>query len=268
MDKNTVLHCPGRNTSTHNQFLVEFPHVKGHHLLCLDAAQADLVYSSGSDKITLCSKERYLLELHRFLLIKSAYSMVKDVWENRYGNGENWDQRSRDLASFNSKDRGRILRNWEDVSIYYCILCMSGFYYHYNKWKFVGEHTPIPPNYENMSLWAEHFSKTDINFQPRNVANFRTSVVDKNTIIYFNFPYQYGSYGCRYLWTKSKFDSIIKDLTELALMGHKICVSTPFINRGRHLRHFTRILPESLFKQYIYHELKASKSEAFYVSGF
>jgi hypothetical protein len=268
MERNIVFTCPGRNTSTHVQFLHEFPSVKGHHILCLDASQADLPYCSGSAKITLCSKERYMLELHKFLLIKPACGLIKEVWENRYGNGANWEQRSRDLASFNSKDRGRKLRNWEDVAIHYCILSMSGFYYHFNKWRFVGEHAPLTPNYENLSAWSNYFSSTDIRFQPRGVKNFRTTAVDENTIIYFNFPYQYGSYGCRYLWTKSKFDNIVKDLTELALMGHKICVSTPFMSRGRHLRHFTRILPESLFQQHVYHELKASKSEAFYVSGF
>jgi hypothetical protein len=268
MEKNIVLSCPGRNTTTHMQFLEEFTHFKDHHIFCLDTSQADLVYCSGSSKLTLCSKERYMLELHKFLLIRPACSLIKDIWEGRYGSGSDWDQRSRDLASFNSKDRGRILRNWEDVALYYCILAMSGFHYHYNKWKFVGEHNPITPDYESLTFWSEYFSLTDIKFQPRSVENFRTTAVDDNTIIYFNFPYQYGSYGCRYLWNKPRFGNTVTDLVELARMGHKVCVSTPFINRGRHLRHFTRILPESLFKQHIYHELKASKSEAFYVSGF
>jgi len=271
MEKNTVLSCPGRSTFTHNYFLEDFPQIPEHHILCLDAAQADLVYLSGSGKITLCSKERYILELHKFLTVSTAHEMIREVWENEFGSGLDWNQRSRELASFNSKDRGRILRNWTDTARYYCILAMSGFYYHYNKWMFVGEHTPVTPDYEALQQWYEYNQGKDIQYQVRDVYNFRTTAVDENTVIYFNFPYQYGSYGCRYLWTKTKFDGMVNELCQLASMGHKICVSTPYKSRGRHLRHFTRILPETLFKQIIYYELKANdgdKAEAFYVSGF
>jgi hypothetical protein len=261
-----VIHCPGRSTDTHFQFLELYPELNNHHVLCIDTAQADLPYFSSSPKLTLCTKERYMLELHKFLLVPTAHELIKEVWEQEYDNGRNWTQRCKELASFNNKDRGRILRNWTDTARYYCILSMSGFYYHYNKWMFVGEHTPVTPDYNSLSKWSEINSQRQVDFQVRDIYTFKTTAVDNNTVIYFNFPYQYGSYGCRYLWTKKKFDSMVKEIVSLAVMGHKVCVSTPYRNRGRYLRHFTpHILPPELFKM---HELKASedKSEAFYVT--
>jgi hypothetical protein len=261
-----VIHCPGRNTDTHNQLLELYPSINDHHILCIDTAQADLPYFSGSSHLTLCSKERYMLELHRFLLVPTAHELIKQVWESEFNHGRDWERRCRELASFNSKERGRILRNWTDTARYYCILAMSGWYYHYNKWMFVGEHTPVTPQYEDLYTWAQYNSQRTIDFQVRDIYSFRTTVMDNNSLIYFNFPYQYGSYGCRYLWTKSKYDSMLKELVELAQIGYKVCVSTPYRNRGRHLRHFTpSILPPELFQM---HELKASeeKSEAFYVT--
>lgn len=263
---NHVIHCPGRNTETHNQLLELYPAINDKHILCIDAAQADLPYFSGSQHVTLCSRERYMLELHRFLLVPTAHELIREVWEGEFDYGRDWERRCRELASFNSKDRGRILRNWTDTARYYCILAMSGWFYHYRGWRLVGENTPITPNYENLRLWAEHNSKRLIDFQVRDVYSFKTTTVDENSLIYFNFPYQYGSYGCRYLWTKSKFDKTLRELVELAQAGYKVCVSTPYRSRGRYLRHFTpQILPPDLF---VMHELKANqdKSEAFYVT--
>jgi hypothetical protein len=263
---NHVIHCPGRNTDTHYQALDLYPSLNNHHILCIDTAQADLPYFSTSQHLTFCSKERYMLELHRFLLVPTAHEMIRECWEVEFDHGRDWEQRCRELASFNSKDRGRILRNWTDTARYYCILAMSGWFYHYNKWMFVGEHTPVTPDYENLRLWAEHNASRVIDFQVRDVYSFRTGVMNENSVVYFNFPYQYGSYGCRYLWTKAKYDSMVNELVELATIGYKVCVSTPYRNRGRYLRHFTpHILPQELFKM---HELKASedKSEAFYVT--
>lgn len=263
---NHVIQCPGRNTETHSQLLELYPSINSRKILCIDTAQSDLPYFSSSPHLILCSRERYMLELHKFLLVPTSFEIIRECWETEFNHGTDWNRRCRELASFNSRERGRILRNWTDTARYYCILAMSGWYYHYNKWMFIGEHTPITPDYENIRLWSKYNSNREIDFQVRDINTFKTTAIDKETLIYFNFPYQYGSYGCRYLWTKAKYDKMVKELVELAQIGYKVCVSTPYKNRGRYLRHFTPyILPPNLFKM---HELKATddKSEAFYVT--
>jgi len=256
----TVLLCPGRGTKTHEQFLSDFSSFSEKKILTLDVGSGDLPYASGSDNLIICSTERYHLELHKFLAVPPSSIYIRDMWENTFDNGLNWQARCSWLSSYNNFSRPKHLNTWEDMSRYYCILSMSSFNVSYDKWKMVGEHNPLTPNYEAIKSWSNLQKDKVIKYRKRNIYNFPTSELGDNSVIYFHIPGQFASYGCGYFWTKRKFKHYLKDLTELAQMGYKICISSVYEKWGRKRSELTDQFDSSLFRSYYYKEVKASKN--------
>lgn len=257
----TVLLCPGRSTRTHGQFLSDFNSLSEMNILTLDVGSGDLPYASGSDNLIFCSTERYHLELHKFLTVPPAFSYIKDMWENTFDNGLDWKTRCSWLSSYNNYSRPKQLNTWEDMSRYYCILAMSSFNVHYDKWKVIGEHNPTTPDYEAIRAWSDLHKDKNIKYRKRSIYNFPTSDLGDNSVIYFHIPSQFASYGCGYSWTKKKFEHLLKDLTELAQMGYKICVSSLYEKWGRKTSELTDQFDGSLFHPhfYSYKKVKASR---------
>lgn len=255
----TVLLCPGRTTRTHDQFISEFSDLKLMRIVTLDTGTGQMPYHSGSNDLVFCSSERYNLELHRFLTISPAHSYIRSVWEEKFDNGRDWNYRCRILASYNSLKRGKIISTWSDMSTYYCILCMSSFHVSYDKWRLVSEHIPTPPDYDMIRSWSESHRNKSIKYMRRGLFNFDTTLVDSNTLIYIHLPNTFASYGCGYVWTARKLDYVAKELTDLARLGYRVCISFLHTKWGRKVTNYIDRFDPGLFKPYFYSELKASR---------
>jgi hypothetical protein len=255
----TVLLCPGRTTNTHDQFIEEFPAVRNMKILTIDAASANMPYASGSNELVLCSNEKYHLEMHKFLTIPPAHRYIRECWENEFDFGRNTKRRGLFLASFNNFSRKKKLESWNDLAVYYCVLAMSGFNVSYNKWRLIGEHCPVTPAYDEIKVWSQLNKSKTIRYYRRNVYNFPTTEIDDNTLVYIHLPNIYASYGCQYVWTKRKFESVVSDLVDLAGAGSKICISFLHEKWGRKVTMYSDILPADVFTPHYYSELKASR---------
>lgn len=231
----------------------------GMRILVLDAGAADLAYGSESKEIVLCSNERYHLELHEFLTIAPAHRYVKETWEDYFNHGQNWAARGKFLATFNSLYRPKTLRSWNDLSQYYCILCMSGFNVTYDRWRLVGEHFPVTPDYAAIREWHGRNKERQIRYYRRNIYNFPTQEVDSNTVIYIHLPTQFASYGYGYVWTRRKFERMVHDFTELAELGYKIVISSVYERWGRRVTNYSDAFSPDIFTAHRYTELKAQK---------
>lgn len=235
----------------------------------VDIASADLMYSSSSSKLTFCSTERFMLELHRFLSLKPSHMYVKETWENQFGGGRNWYHRSRMLASFNNFNRPKVLKTWKDLSSYYCIFCMSSFNIHYDKWKMIGEFFPTTPDYKKIRDHAIKNTQRELYFRKKNIYTLPTTEIDNNTLIYFHIPHQYGSYGKPYQWDKVRMETTVKELNLLAAEGYRVCVSGLYERWGLRLYEYDRLFPPDLFHPIYYGELKANRStEVYYIANF
>lgn len=255
----TVLLCPGRTTRTHDQFVSEFSDLKSMRIVTLDVGSGQMPYHSGSKDLVFCSSERYQLELHRFLTIAPAHSYVRKLWESEFDNGQNWYYRCRVLASYNSLKRSKIISSWSDVATYYCILCMSSFHVSYNKWRLVSEHNPVRPDYAGMKEWSGLNRTKSIKYMRRSIYNFDTTLLDSNTLIYIHLPNIFASYGCGYVWTSRKLGFVVTELTELAKLGYKVCISFMHSRWGRQVTNYANLFDTELFKPHFYSELKASR---------
>lgn len=255
----TVLFCPGRTTKTHKQFIKDFPGLKDMQILTLDTGSADLAYESGSTDLIFCSNEKYHLEVHKLLNISPAHKYIRENWEDKFNHGKDWIARGKFLAAFNNEYRPMVFNTWNAVSQYYCILCMSSFYVNYDKWRLLGEYSPVIPEYENIRKRYENNKEKRIRYYKSNIYNFPINQLDDNGLIYLHLPTYYASYGCGYVWTKRKFESITKDLSELAELGHKICVSFTEEKWGRKVTNYRERFSDSIFIPHEYSELKASR---------
>lgn len=255
----TVLLCPGRTTRNHNLFLEDFPVLQDLQILTLDAGSADLAYECGSTDLIFCSNERYHLELHKFLNIAPAHSYIRENWEDKFNHGRDWDERGRFLAAFNNNSRPMVFNTWNAVAQYYCVLCMSSFYVNYDKWKLQGEYSPVTPEYQNIRNWYENNKGKTIRYHKSNIYNFPINLLNENGLIYIHLPTHYDSYGCGYVWTKRKFDALVKNLSELAEIGHKICISFTEEKWGRKVTNYKEHFSTQTFTAHEYSELKASR---------
>lgn len=252
-----VLYCPGRTTFTHNQFLADFTGLSEMKFLVLDAASADLAYASSSQNLILCSNERYHLEMHKFLTISPAYRYIRDSWENKFECGRGWKQRGKFLAAFNNLHRPKLMRTWDDMSQYYCVLAMSGFRTSYQRGSLVGEHTPVTPNYDLIRKWSRACKDKTIRYYRRNIYNFPTAEVDNNTVIYYHIPVNFSLYGYGYVWTRRRLENVSMEFSELARSGQPTIIS---MSHGRWAKKNTDIeglFPDDLFRTLHYTELKA-----------
>ena len=254
-----VLFYPGRVTTQHERFLDEYGKLEGLRILVLDAGTADLAYASNSDDIVLCSNERYNLDIHRLLSLGPAHRYIRDKWENYFANGTDWNRRTRFVAALNNQYRRKRLTTWEDFSMYYCVLAMSGFAVTFKRWQLRGEYAPITPDYDILREWAVRNRSRDITYYDRNVYNFPTNEIDDNTVLYIHLPPNFAQYGCGYLWTKRKFKQVLFDINEFAKMGHKICVSFTHEKWGRQITPYMEYFQSDMFTTHIYSELKASR---------
>jgi len=257
----TVLLCPGRSTRTHDQFLSDFSSLSEKKILTLDLGSGDLPYASGSNSLIFCSTERYQLELHKFLIVPPSHIYVKSMWEKTFDNGLNWQARCNWLASYNNFSRPKKIDTWEDIARYYCILSMSSFNIYFDKWKLIGEHNPLTPDYEAIKSWSNQHKNKTIKYRKRDIYDFPTSELNDNSIIYFHIPSQFSYYGFGYSWTKKRFKHFLKDLTELAQMGYKICISSIYEKWGRKMSELTDQFDNNLFLPYYYsyEEVKANR---------
>jgi hypothetical protein len=254
-----VLYCPGRTTFTHDQFLADFTGLGEMKFLVLDTASADLAYASGSQNLILCSNERFHLEMHKFLTIAPAHRYVRDSWQNKFEDGRGWKQRGKFLAAFNNLYRPKVMRTWDDMSQYYCVLAMSGFRTSYQKWKMIGEHTPITPNYDAIREWSQSHKGKNIKYYRRNIYNYPTTEVDNNTVIYFHMPNNFAPYGCGYVWTRRKLERVSGELCDLSSSGHKIIVSMSHSRWDKKNADIEGLFPPDLFRTLHYTELKAQR---------
>ena len=254
-----VLYCPGRTTFTHNQFLADFTGLGEMKFLVLDTAAADLAYASGSQNLVLCSNERFHLELHKFLTILPAHRYIRDSWENKFEGGRGWRQRGKYLAAFNNRYRPKVMKSWDDMSQYYCVLAMSGFRTSYQRWKLIGEHTPITPDYAKIREWSQSHKGKDIRYYRRNIYNFPTTEINENTVIYFHLPNIFSQYGCGYVWTRRKLESVSREFSELARSGQQIIVSMSHGRWDKGNAEIESLFPDDLFRTLRYTELKAQR---------
>lgn len=228
-------------------------------ILTIDVGSGDLPFKSGSNRLVLCSNERYQLELHKFLTIPPAHGYIKDCWENQFDYGKNWSARGKFLATFNNRSRPRVLKSWGEMAQYYCVLCMSSFCVSYDKWMLMGEYSPVTPRYDEIKKWSEDNVNKQITYYHRNIFNFPTQELDNDSVIYLHLPNQFAQYGCGYTWTKRKLLSACKDLTELVELGHKVIISSLYERWGYKVNNYIDYFPTQVFRVKYYSELKASK---------
>lgn len=261
-----MIPCPGRSTRLHSRFLADHPVISGMRIIALDVGSAELAYESGAGEVVLCSNERYLLEMHKLLTLSPASSYIRDCWENEFDKGRDWKARCRKLSAFNNLSRGKILRNWDDVATYYCILSMSGFNYRYEKWRMVAEYNPVTPSFARIKSWYEDNKDREFTFHKRNIYNFPTRQIDNNTLIYLHLPHAFLSYGCGYVWTQRKLEHIARELHLLAAEGFKVCVSSLSKKWGREINTYTEYFSPDVFRPHVYRELKASRYSSYDLS--
>jgi hypothetical protein len=252
-----TLYCPGRTTFTHNQFLADFAGLSEMKFLVLDAASADLAYASGSKNLVLCSNERYHLELHKFLTIAPAYRYIRESWENKFECGRGWKQRGKFLAAFNNLYRPKVMRTWDDMSQYYCVLAMSGFRTSYQRGNLVGEHTPITPNYDSIREWSRSRRDKTVRYCKRNIYNYPTSEIDNNTVIYSHIPNNFATYGYGYVWTRRRLENASREFSDLARLGQRVVISMSHSRWDKKNSDIEDLFPDDLFRTLHYTELKA-----------
>lgn len=272
--------CPGRMTSCHSQFLSEFGNLSGHNILVIDTAAAQLAYESNASHIMLCTNEKYLLELHKFLSLTMSIQTIKETWESSFENGTNISFVTNRLKWLNYKSDRRNISSWswKDMSIYYCLLAQGGFSYSFDKWALrINKNNPTSPPYDDILHFQSLIRGKTILYRPRrSIYNFPTRPLTPNTILYLHMPIRFSQYGCAYVWTKRKFEFAREQLVELAQMGHKVCVSCTYTRWGRDIPSAKDLFPSPLFTPRVYTELKAPSSyglnnltrEIYYVSGF
>ena len=274
-----VLICPGRMTKTHGQFLADHPTATKYKYLGVDVGSADFLYESESPELTLCTNEKFILELHKFLSMPRSTRIVREVWEQEFLSGTDI-VRSRDILrvhNHRSVLRLKVLRDWKDVAKYYCLLAQAGYSYHYEKRKLVVDLlNPITPPYDRIDEWRKRTEGRRIRYRPKSIYCLPTSLIDTDTAIYIHLPLQFGQYGCGYAWSRRKLAFMVSQLTELAGLGYRIVVSAAHGKYGREMPIARNLLPQPLFTPFIYYELKAkskygfnnSSSEVFYCANF
>lgn len=257
--------CPGRTTLYHNNFLADYPEINMMGIVGVDIGSADLLYASSSEKITLCSKEQFHLELHKFLAMRSAHQHVKKLWEEVFDSGRDWQTRGRLFAHYNKRYRRKKFKTWSDAATFYCILAMSGFRVHYKDNMLYGEHCPQTPDYAFLKKWAFDQRRKQIMYSNSDISTFNTLGLDNNSVLYLHLPSQYGSYGYGYKWTKSRWLFTYKELENLALLNHKVCISM-----AKGPSRYEKQIDPDVFYSVKYEGLKASSpySELYYVANF
>lgn len=259
-------------TTEHQRFVKDFPEINLMKIMGIDVASADLLYASRSTSLTLCSTERYMLELHKFLTLRPAHRYLKETWEGVFDNGRDWYKRCRLLAAYNNSSRPKRLQKWNDLSIYYCLLAMSSFRVSYSGGSLIGENDPTTPDYEEI---REHYLRTvgkTISYRKRNIFTLPMREIDGNTLLYFHIPSQYGTYGNVYRWTKKEMEFMVREMTSLATEGYKVCVSGLYERRGIKLYDYESLFAPDLFHPVFYESgslLKATRNtEVYYIANF
>jgi hypothetical protein len=273
--------CPGRMTKTHDQFLADNGNLSGLSIMVLDCSSAELAYSSNSRAITLCTNEKYILEVHKMLALPNSKSIIEEVWTdpNRFDQGRNiaYVENRLKWLNYKSAKRGTRSWNWTDVAIYYCLLSQGGFNYHFRGWSLqIDKHNPVRPDFPSIERFSLMAKDKRLLYRRRTIFNFPIQEVDKETtLIYIHIPIQFSQYGCGYVWTRRKLRFVQTQLVELASMGYRVCVSTLHSRWGRQIPMSRNLLPEDLFRPSIYTVLKDSSSyglnnltqEAYYAAG-
>jgi hypothetical protein len=260
MFADSLVPCPGRNTYCHEQFFEDFPDISDMRILGIDVASADFLYASGSKDLVLCTNERYILELHKLLTLAPAHRYIRECWENEFADGHSWDKRCRKLAAFNNRSRRKVLRNWNDVVTYYCILAMSSFSYQFKKWRLVSEHVPMTPDYDAIQEWGKVQRGKEMLFYNKSVYRFPTTLLNEDTLMYIHLPNSFAAYGCGYVWSKRKLEYISAELNQFAREGYKICVSARHMRLGHVVNKYPQYFDQDLFKPYYYTQLKADRN--------
>lgn len=255
----SLVPCPGRNTYCHNQFLHDFDNISDMRIVGIDVASADFMYASGSTDLVFCTNERYILEMHKLLTLAPAHRYIRDCWEKEFDNGHSWHKRCRKLAAFNNRSRRKVLRNWNDVVTYYCILAMSSFSYQYKRWRLVSEHVPMTPDYDVIKEWGEVQRKKEMLFYHRNIYRIPTRLLDDRTLLYIHLPNSFAAYGCGYVWSRRKLEYISNELNQLAKEGYKICISARHMRLGHIVNKYPEYFDPDLFTSHYYTELKADR---------
>lgn len=226
---------PARSTKYHQQFLDLYPEVNLHHLLCVDVGAGSLAYDSECSHITLCSNERYALELHKFLLNKNAESVIREIWERDFGRGANKDYAKSVLHRHNllNSKGGEIFSSWSEVAKYYCLLLQSGMSYYYAGKRLIVD-LDNPTSLPSEELTAHYLSNKPraFSFSRKGILQLPLSQVDNNTIIYFQIPIVFGQYGYGYVWSRRKLRFMVKEFTALAEEGYKVVISSQLKRYG------------------------------------
>lgn len=257
-----ALVCPGRMTHTHEQFLSEHNNLNHLDIMVLDAAAAQLAYDSGAGNVTLCTSEKYLLEVHKLLSMTSSASLIESIWLDgaKFNNGNNNQYVEDKLKWLNYKSvrRSTVGWNWTDVATYYCLLAQGGFSYHYDKWTLrIDKKNPVGPDLKEIRQFCSKAQTHVMRYRRRTIFNFPINEVNKEkTLIYIHLPIQYAQYGCGYSWTKRKMNFVCTQLVELATLGYKVCVSTLHTRWGKEIEGASTLLPSPLFQPHIYESLK------------
>lgn len=257
-----VLICPGRMTQTHSQFLADKEELSGLDVMVLDAAAAQLAYESKCGTITLCTNEKYLLEVHKLLSMGSATSLIESIWTDKakFDRGQNISYVEDRLKwlNFRSARRNTSGWSWTDVATYYCLLAQGGFNYHFDKWSLrIDKGNPVHPDLEQIWQFSNAVRKHTLRYRRRTIYNFPIHEVDKDrTLIYIHIPIRFSQYGCGYAWTRRKLDFVRSQLVELADLGYKVCVSSLHTRWGREIEGAQNLLPSPLFHPHIYTSLK------------
>jgi hypothetical protein len=274
-----IIPLPGRYTTTHNQFLADYPILNGHNFLCVESGSSYLPYLSLSPKITICSDERFITPLHNFLKCSTCVSILREVWINEFDEGRNVPYAVSVLQATNIRSalRSMPFRSWTDTARYYCLLAQSGFSYQFKRRKLAMEfNNPLPPNFDELAEWYKHLSTKEINIFNAGMKRFPTKGIDNNTIIYFHVPGHPAQYGCGFVWNKRKVEWVKRQVCELAELGYKVCVSTVGHKWGKEVPFTKNLLPAPLFTPHIYSELKAPSkyglnnlnTEVYYCANF
>lgn len=270
--------CPGRMTTTHKQFLEDFSHSMGDSILVVDAAAAELAYDSPAGRITLCTNEKYILELHKLLSMKKAETIIREVWEDKFESGRNTRYAQDKLKWFNYKSDRRNTSGWSwtDVANYYCLLAQSGFSYSFDKWKLkVSVDSPSQPDYTALRGFYNRTQGREIHYSRSSIYKLPTTQIDNETVVYLHAPIRFSQYGCGYVWTKRKLNFMCEQMEDFARLGYRVCVSSLYSRWGVPISGAGDLLDPALFTPYIYRELKAESryglnnltEEIYYVSN-
>ena len=257
-----ALICPGRMTETHSQFLADKGELSGLDVMVLDAASAQLAYESKCGTITLCTSEKYLLEVHKLLSMRSAPALIESIWTDKAkfdkGQNINYVEDRLKWLNFRSARRNTSGWSWSDVATYYCLLAQGGFNYHFDKWALrIDKGSPVHPDLEQITQFSYAINGRILRYRRRTIFNFPIHEVDKErTLIYIHLPIRFSQYGCGYAWTRRKLNFVRTQLVELAELEYKVCVSALHTRWGREIEGINDFLPHPLFTPYVYSSLK------------